>query len=82
MVSATPPPGLLPVVEPVAILGHPVLGVRRLVGGADDPVAQPEVPEVERFQQGVEGARHLESGAADLGRTANDRAHDRAIVVA
>ncbi len=45
--------GLLDVVEPVAVLGQPAFGIGGLVRGADDPVAQREVLELEGLQQGV-----------------------------
>ena len=45
--------GLLDVVRRVAVLGQAVLGVRGLVRGAHDPVAQRQPPEGERLQQRV-----------------------------
>ncbi len=47
--------GLLDVVEAVAVLGQAVLGVRRLVRGRHDAVAQRQVPELEGLQERVGG---------------------------
>ncbi len=46
--------GLLLVVEAVAPLGHAVLGVGRLMGGADHPVAQGQVLQPEGLQEWVD----------------------------
>ena len=45
---------LLPVVEAVAVLGHAVLGVGRLVCGGHDAVAQGERAQLEGLEQGID----------------------------
>ena len=50
--------GLLDVVEPVAVLGHALLGVGGLVGGREDPIAQRQVAKLERLEQRVVAGGH------------------------
>ena len=68
---------LLAVVEAVALLGHAVVAVRRLVRGADDAVAQVQRPEVERLEQRVEGGKAhgdiLRAGRARCSRRCESR---------
>ena len=62
---------LLGVVPPVPLARHAVLGVRRLVGRRHHSVLQPEVLELERFEQRIAGHRRLyaqESGSSALRR--------------
>ena len=55
-------------VESVALLGQAVLGIRRLVAGAEDVVAKLEVLELEGLQQRVGCAHETpESGVQDGG---------------
>ena len=50
--------GLLDVVEPVAVLGHALLGVGGLVGRREDPITQREVAQLERLEQRVVAGGH------------------------
>jgi hypothetical protein len=46
-------------VKPVAILGHAVLGIGRLMCRGHDPVLQREVLELERLKEGIVGSHLL-----------------------
>ena len=46
---------LFGVVEPIALFGHAVFGIGRLVRGRHQPVAQRQAPQLERLQQWIAG---------------------------
>ncbi len=45
--------GLLQMIEPISVLGHPVLGIGRLVRSRHDPVLQRQMLELIGLQQGI-----------------------------
>ncbi len=66
---------LFHVIQPVAILRHPVLGIGRLVRRAHDPVAERQVPQPEGLHQRVAaGGGGIRGGGARRGRDDGHRA--------